>query len=141
MHSISKTITFESAHRLVHGYPDKCRFVHGHSYRATIYMRSESLNGYGMVRDFADVKVLKDWIDKNLDHGTLVSKVDQPLIDWLKANEQRHFIMPSENADHPNPTSENISKFLYKKAHELGLKETYAVEVDETCTSKARYEP
>lgn len=141
MFTIRKTFRFEAAHRLVHGYQGKCAHIHGHSWSVTVILQSEKLNGYGMVRDFGDVKALRKWVDDNLDHAAIVSKVDRPLLDWLVKNEQRHYVLPSMGeVTHPNPTSENLCRFLYYKAHELGLKECVAIEIKETCTSDARFE-
>lgn len=143
MYSIRKTMRFEMAHRLIHGYVGNCSSNHGHSAVVTVELESPSLDGFGMVRDFADVKVMKKWIDDNLDHATLISGDDLPFLIWLKDHGQRFFVIPSYSdgpeVKQPNPTSENICRLLYEKAHELGLKEVIAVEMDETCTSKARY--
>jgi len=134
MFSISKEFGFDAAHRLVHGYKGLCANNHGHFFGVKVFLKSESLNKVGMVRDFKDVKLLKQWVDDNLDHATIVAESDEVFIKWLEDNKQRHLVIRG------NPTSENICKMLYQRAHVLGLKEVYAVEVDETCTSKARYE-
>lgn len=132
---VSKTIKWEAAHRLVHGYPGNCAHVHGHSYVATIVLKSEGgLDQYGFVKDFNDFKQLRQWVDLNWDHGTLVSSDDQDWLDWLKTNRQRHFIVQH------NPTAETIGKLLFRQAARM-LNDSQGrvceVRVQETSTSEA----
>lgn len=126
-------MSFDAAHRLVHGYEGKCANVHGHTWKIRFEIESNSLNEFGFVRDFSDFKVMKEWVDTRLDHAMLVSSEDEVMAMWLKVNKQAHFVMTA------NPTSENLAKLLYDTARVLKLPVT-AVEVDETCTSMARYE-
>lgn len=134
MFSISKEFRFEAAHRLVHGYEGLCANNHGHSFVVTVFLKSSKLDSVGMVRDFKDVKILKKWVDDHLDHSTIISDSDDVFHQWLIDNKQRHVVLDG------NPTSERLCKMLYQRAQILGLKEVYAVEINETCTSKARYE-
>ena len=135
MYSVTKEYSFDSAHRLVQGYAGKCAHVHGHTWRIRVTAKSETLNLFGFVTDFSLFKPLKDWIDEHLDHATMVSMHDLPLIKWLIENNQRHFICAE------NPTSEYLCKFLFGVADEFLHLNPSAVEIDETCTSCARYEP
>lgn len=133
---VSKEFKWEAAHRLVHGYPGNCSQLHGHSYVATVVMesRSDTLNRFGFVKDFNDMKKVKEWVDTNWDHGTLVSSDDRVLFEWLASNNQRHYII-----DH-NPTAETLGVELFKVAANL-LDDKYCkvveVRVNETCTSEA----
>jgi len=95
-------------------------------------IKSCELNKFGFVQDFGDFKPIREWVDQNLDHAMLINQDDEAMLLWLKANNQRHFVFES------NPTSEHLARFLYDKACGLGLR-LCAVEVDETCTSTARY--
>lgn len=133
MYRVSKEYSFDSAHRLIQNYQGKCAHLHGHTWKVRLQCSSWILNGFGFVRDFSDFKPVKEWIDAELDHGVLVSQDDRDLIFYLEQTKQRHFITPA------NPTSENLCKLIFEKARELGIPVT-AVEIDETCTSNARYE-
>lgn len=130
---VRKDVTFDSAHRLVKGYPGKCRHLHGHTWRATFEIAREKLDEYAFVRDFSDFKVIKRWIDDHLDHGTMLHEDDLSLLQALTLDENRVFTFPE------NPTSETLARFLFEKARELGL-DVRAVEIKETCTSMARFE-
>lgn len=135
MFEIRKTIKFEAAHRLINGYCGKCAHVHGHSWVVHITCRGGKLDQYGMLRDFGSFKEFRAWVDDHLDHATLVNKNDFGLLEFLKYHHQRLFLVDG------NPTSENLAKVLFTKLVEMGFKDVSSVEVDETCTSKAKYEP
>ncbi len=134
---ISKTIRFEAGHRLAKGYPGNCQHVHGHSYVVTVEMESRGkLNKFGFVKDFNDFKPLKEWIDSNWDHAFLVSKDDNSMLDFLRENDQRHYVFED------NPTAEYIAGELHRIASGL-LNDDYSrvttVLVNETATSEAVY--
>ena len=85
-----------------------------------------------MVVDFGDInKVVKDWIDRVLDHKLLLSK-DDPLVEVLRSMNEPVFLMDS------NPTAENIAKMIYEYASGQGLVVT-EVRLWETVTSFATY--
>jgi len=134
VHLISKSFKFDAAHRLVDGYKGKCSNVHGHSWVVTIHLQSDRLDKFGMVRDFNDLKVIKNWIDKWLDHACIVADSDKYLTNWLDANKQKKYTVKG------NPTSEKLSQVIFDMCHEQ-MVPVYAVDISETCTSSARYEP
>jgi len=123
---LSVSFTFEAAHRLVHGYPDKCRNLHGHSFRVKCTIEGSQLNKYGMLKDFVDFKILKKWCKENWDHATLLAESDQESIEFLTFTQQKYFTFKE------NPTSEVIAQYLMHKSDELGLPLT-SVTIDETC--------
>ncbi|MCB0365474.1 MAG: 6-carboxytetrahydropterin synthase [Bdellovibrionales bacterium] len=125
--TLSTSFTFEAAHRLVHGYSGKCRNLHGHSFRITCSIEGSDLDQYGMVKDFAEFKVLKAWCKDHWDHATLLSESDTATIEFLTSTEQKFFCFKE------NPTSEVIARYLLKKSEELGFPLT-SVTIDETCT-------
>ena len=137
---LRKTFRFEASHQLPH-HDGKCARLHGHSWAMTVELRGEALGptrlvdevrimnaepcaimpNYnpkaGMLLDFADVsKAVAPFLDKFLDHWHL-----------------------NETTKIENPTSEALCKWMF-----VGLEPTlpllYAVEIEETCTSSARYE-
>lgn len=84
---------FAAAHAL-RGYDGNCSRIHGHNWIVEAYIQCTKLNQLGMGIDFRDVKeVVKDVLSK-LDHTHL--------------NEVAEF-------GSINPTSENLSKFIYKE--------------------------
>lgn len=117
---IYKEITFEAAHKLPH-HDGKCARLHGHSWKARIYVCHHQLiqegSKQGMVMDYGDIKnYLNPILDRYLDHYYL-----------------------NESLEMENPTSEMIAKWLYEKLEEAGMPFLYAVEIQETCTAAARY--
>lgn len=147
MHTVSKELKFEAAHRLVHGYPGNCAHNHGHSWVVNIVVGlrndrpggliKQGLNDYGFVKDYGDFAGLRKWIDDNWDHATLVSSDDMELREWLEKHGQRHSVIPH------NPSSEVLSKILFQKAQDYLDDErcrVVEVRIKETCTSEATYQ-
>lgn len=134
MYLISKSCRFEAAHRLVAPYVGKCNSMHGHSFLVTMDLAAERLNDCDMVEDFSALKPVKDWIMTNLDHATVVSASDLDLLNWLKAEKQKHFIVDG------NPTSETLAKLIFDRAQKIGFA-LYRVSVSETCTNSATFMP
>ncbi|MDL2241668.1 6-carboxytetrahydropterin synthase QueD [Bacteroidales bacterium OttesenSCG-928-L03] len=117
MYKISKQFSFSASHqlhKLGEGHP--CARMHGHNYVITIHLKSETLDEYGFVKDYNELKPIKQFIDETLDHRHL------------------NDIIP----DHP--TSENIARFLYER-FKPELPELFAVEVSETPKTSCIYEP
>lgn len=118
MYKISKEFAFSAAHAL-HGLPDDhpCSRMHGHNYVVTVHLRSEKLNDTGFVRDYNELKPVKEYIDAHLDHRNLNDIMD-PL----------------------NSSAENLAKMLYD-VFKPQFPELYAIEVSETPKTSAIYEP
>ncbi len=133
LNEVSKTFTFEAAHRLLKDYKGKCSNNHGHSWIIKVTVGSDILDSKGMVIDFNELKRLKQWIDDTLDHTTILWKED-PMVEYIKKSNQRFFLTDD------NPTSEKIGKIIFQKAIELfenNKIKVISVEVSETCTSTA----
>ncbi len=133
MFRIQRSIDFCYGHRLPDD-PGKCGHLHGHNARAEIVLEAAELDSRDMVADFADVdRMMKAWIDENLDHRMLLQR-DDPLAEILQAAGEPVFLMDA------NPTAEVIARLLFVKARELELP---AVEVRlwETPDSLAVYAP
>ncbi|MDR0476246.1 MAG: 6-carboxytetrahydropterin synthase QueD [Treponema sp.] len=115
---------FAAAHflSLYHG---KCENLHGHNYRARLFVRGETLDSGGMLVDFAVLKKILKEICGGLDHSNL--------------NDMAAF----QN----NPSAERIAEYIYEKAKkkleglEINNALLWAVEVYETRTCMARFEP
>lgn len=115
-YQISKKFTFEASHQL-HGLPEghKCMRLHGHSYRVVVVLKSETLDEHGFVVDYGELGLLKNYIDKNLDHRHLNNALD---ID--------------------NPTAEKIAEHLYQLCKKW-WPQTACVRVSETANTWAEY--
>ncbi|MEZ4424962.1 MAG: 6-carboxytetrahydropterin synthase QueD [Gemmatimonadota bacterium] len=113
---IWKDFTFEAAHRLPN-LPDdhKCARLHGHSFRARIYVDGPVDSTLGWVLDFADIKAAFKHLEQKLDHQYLND------IEGLE-----------------NPTSENIAMWIWTQL-ERTLPNLSRVVVRETCTSGCTY--
>jgi 6-pyruvoyltetrahydropterin/6-carboxytetrahydropterin synthase len=78
MEKITVHARFHTGHRQP-GYPGKCRFVHGHTWRGTIVVSTEEFprDEIDMSLDFGD---LKDILRK-FDHRMIVTEADQTFLD------------------------------------------------------------
>lgn len=70
--TISKTFTFSAAHQL-RGLPlgHQCANLHGHNYRVTLTLASETLDERGFVVDYGDLHRFKTYLASNYDHSNL----------------------------------------------------------------------
>lgn len=112
MFTISKEFSFEAAHRLPN-HPGKCRHLHGHSYRATVYVCAQHLNDAGMVKDFADLKPVKEWIDANWDHNIILEDTDQLTLHYHEYPNSEIFAGKDPFVMNVPPTAENLAKDLF----------------------------
>ena len=85
--------TFDAAHAL-RNYEGPCENLHGHTWRAQVYLKGKKLNRLGMMEDFKGIK-------KEL--AAVIAELDHKLLNDLKPFAVK------------NPTSENIAEYLYKK--------------------------
>jgi 6-pyruvoyltetrahydropterin/6-carboxytetrahydropterin synthase len=78
MEKIRVHAQFHTGHRQI-GYPGKCRFVHGHTWRATIVVACDEFprDELDMALDFGDLKK----IYRDLDHKMLVVPSDKEFMD------------------------------------------------------------
>jgi 6-pyruvoyltetrahydropterin/6-carboxytetrahydropterin synthase len=64
VYRISKQFSFETSHRLsLLPETHKCSRLHGHHYVVEVVLESEELDRYGFVRDYGELRPLKDFID------------------------------------------------------------------------------
>ena len=81
---------FDAAHRLV-GYKGKCSRVHGHRWKVEVFVSGDKLDNMGILVDF---EVLKQRLEK------MVEKLDHSFL--------------NDSKEIGNPTSENISRYIFK---------------------------
>ena len=131
MYLVTKRIEFCYGHRLL-DYDGICKHPHGHNAVAEIEVRTDVLDTRNMVVDFSDIKrVVKGWIDRELDHK-MILRHDDPLVKPLQSLGEPIFIVDS------NPTVERIARLIYEVSREQGLP-VVRVTVWETPTSWATY--
>ena len=130
MNTVSKSFTFDAAHRLGNGYVGKCANVHGHTWEVCISVKAEALDAFGFVVDFSDLKQVKDWVDEHWDHAMLVAETDHAMQKFLFEHNQKHAVI------HGNPTSEILCKTLCDVACSMGF-DVSEISISETPTSKA----
>jgi len=113
---IYKEFTFEAAHLLPHvpkGH--KCRRLHGHSFKITIYVSGPVGADSGWVMDFAEIKNAVKPIYATLDH---------------------HYLNDIKGLE--NPTSENLAIWIWQKLKPT-LRELSKIIIQETCNSGCVY--
>ena len=131
MYSVTKRIEFCYGHRLL-DYDGICKHPHGHNGLVEVEVRSGQLDKRNMVCDFSDIKrVVKGWIDRDLDHKMLLRR-DDPLVKALQQLGEPVYLCES------NPTAEHIAKIIYQHAAGEGLP-VVRVKLWETPTSYAEY--
>ena len=133
MYSVTKRIDFCYGHRLLE-YDGICKHPHGHNAVAEVEVRAKSLDAREMVCDFGEIKrVIKGWIDRELDHK-MILRHDDPLLEPLQQLGEPVFVV-----DH-NPTVEHIAQLIFDQAKDQGFP-VVRVTVWETPTSFATYGP
>jgi 6-pyruvoyltetrahydropterin/6-carboxytetrahydropterin synthase len=79
MLEVAKIFHFEMAHA-IHGYPGKCRHIHGHSYVLHVQVGAventdEQINGTGLILDFSELKKrVNECVINGLDHKLILSE-------------------------------------------------------------------
>jgi len=113
---IYKEFMFEAAHRLPN-VPDghKCGRLHGHSWKATVYVTGPVGAGSGWIMDYADLK-----------------RSFQPIYDQL----DHRYLNDIEGLE--NSTSEVLAKWIWDRL-KPGLPGLSRIVINETCTSGAIY--
>ena len=106
MYYLQKEVWISAAHDLLLNYDSPCKHLHGHNWKVTVFCKSEDVDKNGMIVDF---KAIKNIVN-TLDHAYL-----------------NKFI--------PQPTAENIAKFLLDS-----ILHCYRVEVQESEGSMVAYE-
>ncbi|MEE9305128.1 MAG: 6-carboxytetrahydropterin synthase [bacterium] len=131
MYTVTKQIHFCYGHRLLN-YDGNCRWLHGHNGLVEIELAAETLDERGMVYDFTTIKrILKTWIDENLDHKMILNR-DDPLVQTLQEHGEPLYLLDE------NPTAEAIARLIYEESARQGFP-VVEVRLWETPTSWAAY--
>jgi 6-pyruvoyltetrahydropterin/6-carboxytetrahydropterin synthase len=114
---VFKDFTFEAAHRLPNVAADhKCARLHGHSFRARVYVEGDVGERSGWVLDFADIADACEPLRRELDHNYL-----------------------NEIAGLENPTSEVLARWIWRRLAGR-LPGLCLVSVQETCEAGVEYD-
>ena len=134
MYVLSAESHFDAAHRLGN-YEGVCQRLHGHRWIVKIEVEGNTLNDWGAVVDFGDIKKVLDEELNLLDHRTILNTND-PENHSLKLPEDWVVWFGG------NPTAENLAYYLYMrlefKIKKLGSK-LKTLKVFESPTSYAEY--
>lgn len=120
MQTITRIGTFDSAHRVLNE-KMKCFNIHGHTYRYEITFAFDDMQDIGYAIDFKEIKRIGgQWIDDNLDHGTILNHQDFELFKACKFTKSKMWIMTLNGAhEYCNPTVENIAREIFLAMHIL----------------------
>ena len=119
MYLVRVEADFAAAHFLSH-YKGKCERMHGHNYKVRVWARGAVLDEGGMLLDFGELKGALRKVLEDFDHHLLN---DDPVF-------------------RNDPSAERIAAAIFERvATRLPGAPLHAVEVFETETSMARYEP
>ncbi|GAB1454855.1 MAG: 6-carboxytetrahydropterin synthase QueD [Spirochaetia bacterium] len=119
MYTIRVEAGFSAAHFLTQ-YHGKCERLHGHNYRVRAFASGKDLDAAGMLLDFGVLKGHLREVCEKLDHSCLNDIA----------------------ALGDSPSSERIARYIFDEMLRLdATMPLKALEVFETDTSMARYEP
>jgi len=141
---VTKEFSFAMGHRLPN-YDGLCRRNHGHEYLLHVTVKGEVSTSVGdpkegMVVDFADLKTLvKDFIDKKLDHCSMIYEEDTILKNALLEVQEGKGVTVVPFI----PTAENMAEWVFNNLSDLisdnlGV-ELYSVKLWETPTSYVEF--
>ena len=105
MEKIIVHASFHAGHRQP-GYPGKCRFIHGHTWRGTVQVATERFprDAHEMAIDFGE---LKD-IMKRLDHRLLVTADDELLRHQDLCEQEGLIVLPGRG-----PSVEAVADYVW----------------------------
>lgn len=93
MYRLSVSDSFSAAHKLC-GYEGACKNLHGHNWKVKVTLACDVIDDIGMALGFGVIKRLLEEILSELDHSYL--------------NDLPYF-------QDKNPTSENLSRYIYER--------------------------
>ena len=111
----TRRIEWDAAHRVLE-HESKCKFLHGHRYKADITIKTSALDELGRVVDFSWIKTqVGGWVEENWDHNALFNSRDVLAVSKIVEDlGKAPFLF-----EKCNPTAENIAEILF--AQTLGM--------------------
>lgn len=145
---------FETAHRLPF-LGGKCENLHGHSWKVKIHLQAKLDGGMdenGISVEYGSVKkVIRQWIDMYLDHGTMLGWTDMLVESDAYLMMGKVFIFGAKPEDYelcniegyahrPWPTVEAVAEMLVVKLQEQ-MRDLWIIgaEVQETATNSVTF--
>jgi len=118
---------FHTGHRQL-GYPGKCKFVHGHTWRGTVTVSAEAFprDDLDMSLDFGDIKNVMRFMD----HKMLVTEGDKTMLDPALFEPEGVVMLKGKG-----PSVENVAYYVFDGVVDLikkqypGRSVRYAIEV------------
>ena len=118
---------FHTGHRQL-GYPGKCKFVHGHTWRGTVTVSAEVFprDDLDMSLDFGDIKNVMRFMD----HKMLVTEGDKTMLDPALFEPEGVVMLKGKG-----PSVENVAYYVFDGVVDLikkqypGRSVRYAIEV------------
>jgi 6-pyruvoyltetrahydropterin/6-carboxytetrahydropterin synthase len=108
---IAKDFKWEMSHRLPN-HDGLCKNIHGHTYKMRLELTGIP-NESGMLIDYFDIEnIVRPFINK-FDHGFVVDHTDSLLIDFLKNNNFKHFVIPFYS------TAENLVRLFAQESAQM----------------------
>lgn len=101
---IAKEFKWEMSHRLTF-HKGPCKNIHGHTYRLLVEIAGIP-DENGMVMDYYDLESVVNPLIIKLDHSFLCDENDNIMLDFLKANDFKYYVIP------PATTAENMARYL-----------------------------
>lgn len=113
MQTITRTGTFDSAHRVMNE-AVKCFNIHGHTYKYELTFSFKQIQKIGYCIDFKEIKrIACQWIDDYLDHAIILNPLDDSLLKTAYELKSKIWIMSLNGKSYCNPTVENIVKEIF----------------------------
>lgn len=123
---------FHTGHRQL-GYPGKCKWVHGHTWRGTVTVSTEEFprDELDMSLDFGDIKDIM----RDLDHKILVTPQDTTFLDPDLFEPEGVVVLQGKG-----PSVENVARYVFDRVvaliqaryPERGLQYRIEVSIQET---------
>jgi 6-pyruvoyltetrahydropterin/6-carboxytetrahydropterin synthase len=118
---------FHTGHRQL-GYPGKCKFVHGHTWRGTVTVSAEEFprDSLDMSLDFGDIKNVM----RSFDHKMLVTEQDATFLDPTLFEPEGVVLLKGKG-----PSVENVTAYVFDRVVDLikgkypGRQIRYTIEV------------
>lgn len=106
MYYVKKELEISAAHHLPLSYPSKCRNLHGHNWKITVYCKAASLNTDGMVVDFTHIKDIVGQLDHQNINDVLPMPTAENIAKWVADNVEHCYRVDVQESDGNTATYE-----------------------------------
>lgn len=128
---ITRVFEFDSAHRVMNERV-KCFNIHGHRFKVELTFRYEDCPAIGYAIDFKEIKRLcGTWFDEKFDHAIILNPKDTALIDFVRANGYRLYVMGLGNDADINPSAENLAYEIFSAMRRMFSSSRHGVVIEQ----------